>query len=106
MRGWLAWKSRVARLASVVLAVVSLVSLAGLGAPTPAVAGERARLTWDSPRDLDLLVHFEGDEAWEGNPNAIPGGTLRTAGNVGFGPEWFTEDDGAGRDFESCVEDF
>jgi hypothetical protein len=80
-------------------ALLALV-LALLGALVPAAAQaatERVRITWNTETDIDLHVYDEaGNHAYYLTQTAIPNATLSSDNTVGFGPESFTDDDGAG----------
>ena len=55
------------------------------------------RITWDTETDIDLHVFDEaGNHAYFAQPGAIPEGLVSSDNTVGFGPEFFTDDAGAG----------
>ncbi len=66
--------------------------------PTAAWAGtERTRITWSTETDIDLHVYDEESRhAFYAAPTAIPSATLSSDNTVGFGPEYFTDDEGPG----------
>jgi len=89
-----------------VLAVV-LAALVVFVPATSAMAGERARLTWDTDAtDIDLHVWDEdGNHAWYGSQEGIADAELSTDIVYGYGPEQFEEfeyDEGRDLTFGVC----
>ena len=79
------------------LAIVALAVLSVAAVPAVAGATERVRITWDTETDIDLHVFDEaGNHAYFAQPGAIPEGLVSSDNTVGFGPEFFTDDAGAG----------
>ena len=77
------------------ITVVALVVLAGTLAVAPASASaatERARITWDTPNDVDLHVYDgDGNHAFFGDPAGIPDAELSPDVINAGGPETFTD---------------